>query len=48
MPLKGSRSKKFSEFRHGKKFKAMKKKFGKARANKIMQAAVLHSSGPTR
>lgn len=46
MPLKRGKSKRtiksnFHDFRHGKTYARAVKKFGKAKANKILQAAVL-------
>ena len=41
MPLKGSKKEMFHDFRHGKTFKKTASKFGKAKAEKQMQAAVL-------
>ena len=41
MPLKGSKKEMFHDFRHGKTFRKTASKFGKAKAEKQMQAAVL-------
>jgi hypothetical protein len=41
MPLKGTKKQMFHEFRHGGTFKRTARKFGKAKAEKQMQAAVL-------